>query len=281
MSMKELTSIDVTSFTVISTGVATLVALLLTIILDVVILLSIPNSAPILIFFSTTIVFGTMVCNIFLSFSEGYLYNLFSKKLKCISLDIDESGYIKKISPAGTALISAAITFSILVIVYFAFVLIIPSLLSTLASIFYYTGNQAMFTLFYTLIIMVSNPLTVLIGIIATTIIVLLLALIATYIYNLLANSDRGIIVNISKEEKYFAVDKIEYTNFAISIATIMLVINIISGIMSIIAGSPIFSTLVSILIGFVISLIEALIIAAFYNYLAPKIGKFRFELGE
>lgn len=281
MSMKELTSIDVTSFTVISTGVATLVALLLAIILDVVILLSIPNSAPILIFFSTTIVFGTMVCNIFLSFSEGYLYNLFSKKLKCISLDIDESGYIKKISPAGTALISAAITFSILVIVYFAFVLIIPSLLSTLASIFYYTGNQAMFTLFYTLIIMVSNPLTVLIGIIATTIIVLLLALIATYIYNLLANSDRGIIVNISKEEKYFAVDKIEYTNFAISIATIMLVINIISGIMSIIAGSPIFSTLVSILIGFVISLIEALIIAAFYNYLAPKIGKFRFELGE
>lgn len=281
MSMKELTSIDVTSFTVISTGVATLVALLLTIILDVVILLSIPNSASILIFFSTTIVFGTMVCNIFLSFSEGYLYNLFSKKLKCISLDIDESGYIKKISPAGTALISAAITFSILVIVYFAFVLIIPSLLSTLASIFYYTGNQAMFTLFYTLIIMVSNPLTVLIGIIATTIIVLLLALIATYIYNLLANSDRGIIVNISKEEKYFAVDKIEYTNFAISIATIMLVINIISGIMSIIAGSPIFSTLVSILIGFVISLIEALIIAAFYNYLAPKIGKFRFELGE
>ena len=281
MSMKEITSIDVTSFTVISTGVATLVALLLAIILDVVILLSIPNSAPILIFFSTTIVFGTMVCNIFLSFSEGYLYNLFSKKLKCISLDIDESGYIKKISPAGTALISAAITFSILVIVYFAFVLIIPSLLSTLASIFYYTGNQAMFTLFYTLIIMVSNPLTVLIGIIATTIIVLLLALIATYIYNLLANSDRGIIVNISKEEKYFAVDKIEYTNFAISIATIMLVINIISGIMSIIAGSPIFSTLVSILIGFVISLIEALIIAAFYNYLAPKIGKFRFELGE
>ena len=96
-----------------------------------------------------------------------------------------------------------------------------------------------------------------------------------------MANSDRGIIVNISKEEKYFAVDKIEYTNFAISIATIMLVINIISGIMSIIAGSPIFSTLVSILIGFVISLIEALIIAAFYNYLAPKIGKFRFELGE
>lgn len=281
MSMKELTSIDVTSFTVISTGVATLVALLLTIILDVVILLSIPNSASILIFFSTTIVFGTMVCNIFLSFSEGYLYNLFSKKLKCISLDIDESGYIKKISPAGTALISAAITFSILVIVYFAFVLIIPSLLSTLASIFYYTGNQAMFTLFYTLIIMVSNPLTVLIGIIATTIIVLLLALIATYIYNLLANSDRGIIVNISKEEKYFAVDKIEYTNFAISIATIMLVINIISGIMSIIAGNLIFSTLVSILIGFVISLIEALIIAAFYNYLAPKIGKFRFELGE
>ncbi len=281
MSMKELTSIDVTSFTVISTGVATLIALLLAIILDVVILLSVPNSASILIFFTTTIVFGTLVCNIFLSFSEGYLYNVFSKKLKCISLDIDESGYIKKISPAGTALISGAITFSILVIVYFAFVLIIPSLLSTIASIFYYTGNQAMFSLFYTLIIMVSNPLTVLIGIIAITIIVLLLALIATYIYNILANSDRGIIVNISKEEKYFAVDKIEYGNFAISIATIMLVINIIIGIMSIITGSQIFSTLISILIGFVVSLIEALIIAAFYNYLAPKIGKFRFELDE
>ena len=65
MSMKELTSIDITSFTVISTGVATLAALLLAIILDVVILISVPNSAPILIFLTTTIVFGTMVCNVF------------------------------------------------------------------------------------------------------------------------------------------------------------------------------------------------------------------------
>lgn len=279
MSMKELISVDVTSFTVISTGMATLFAIIFAAILAVAILITVPNSYSAIVFITTTIVFGTMVSSVFLYFSEGYLYNVLSKKIKCISLDIDESGYIKKISPTGTALIAGAITFLMLVILYFAFALILPLLLNSFISILMYAGQYLLAYMLYQYIFLLSSPMVVLLGIIAITIIVSLTTLISVFIYNLLADSERGIIVGLSKEDKYFVLEKIEYKNFAIAIATISLVLNLIVGLFQVFGGSPLFPTLIGIFIGFFASLIEALILAACYNFLAPRIGKLRFEL--
>lgn len=279
MSMKELISVDVTSFTVISTGIATLFALIFAILLAVAILLTVPNSFSVVVFITTTIVFGTMVSSVFLYFSEGYLYNVLSKRIRCISLDIDESGYIKKISPMGTALITGAIAFTMLVILYFAFALVLPLLLNSFISILMYAGQYIIAYMLYQYIFLLSSPMIVLIGIILITIITSLITVISVYIYNLLAGSERGIIVDLSKEDKYFVLDKIEYKNFAIAIATISLVLNLIIGVLQVISGSPLFSTLVSIFIGFFATFIEALILAACYNFLAPRIGKLRFEL--
>ena len=131
----------------------------------------------------------------------------------------------------------------------------------------------------YQYIFLLSSPMVVLLGIIAITVIVSLTTLISVFIYNLLAGSERGIIVGLSKEDKYSVLEKIEYKNFAIAIATISLVLNLIVGIFQVIGGSPIFATLMGIFIGFFASLIEALILAACYNFLAPRIGELRFEL--
>ena len=279
MSMKELKSIDVTSFTVISTGIVTLFALIFAILLGVAILVTVPNSFSAVVFITTTIVFGTMVSSVFLYFSEGYLYNVLSKRIKCISLDIDESGYIKKISPTGTALITGAIAFLMLVILYFAFALILPLLLNSFISILMYAGQYILAYMLYQYIFILSSPMVILIGIIVTAIVVSLVTLISAYIYNLLASSERGIIVGLSKEDKYFVLEKIEYKNFAIAIATIILVLNLIMGIFQVVTGSPVFTTLVGIFIRFFATLIAALILAACYNFLAPRIGELRFEL--
>ena len=118
-----------------------------------------------------------------------------------------------------------------------------------------------------------------LIGLIVLTIFVLIFTLLSVYIYNLLASSDRGIILKISKEDKYSTIDSVDYKSFAIAVATISLILNFIYGIILIIFGNPAFAILAGVLISFFISLIGAAIIALFYNFLASKIGKLNVEL--
>ena len=81
MAIKELKSIDLSSYTIISTGVATLISILIAIIIIVAFAVSVPNSMGVMIYIFPTIVFGTMIINIFVNFSTGYLYNVLSKRL--------------------------------------------------------------------------------------------------------------------------------------------------------------------------------------------------------
>ena len=82
MAIKELKSIDLSSYTIISTGVATLISIVIAIIIVGLFAVSVPNSFGVMIYIFPTIVFGTMISNIFVNFSTGYLYNVLSKKYR-------------------------------------------------------------------------------------------------------------------------------------------------------------------------------------------------------
>ena len=278
MSIKELKSIDISSYTIISTGITTLISILVSLIIVGVVGLIVPNSFGVMLYIIPTIVFSGIICNIFFCFSEAYLYNVLSKKLGCIKLDI-EGDYIKKVSPKETGLIAGCIVLVMVLVVYFALSLIIPLFLSSLISVLMYASQTAVAGLVYQAMIAVSNTSTIILGIVGFTIIVTVFVLLATYIYNILANSDRGITVKLEKIGEFTQLESIDPLNFGIAIATISLILNIVIGLIMIVSGSPAFSALSNMLGGFVGGFIEAILIAVFYNFLAPKLGKLKVEL--
>lgn len=278
MAVKELKSIDISSFTIISTGIAVLFAIIISILITISIGSLVPNSFATIAYLIPTIVFGTIISCIFTFFSVSYLYNVLSKRFNPIKLDIEEN-YIKKVSSKETGLIAGFIVLIMVLVVYFAFSLLVPMFLSSLITIMMYGSQMNAATLAYQLLFLTSDPTFVAVGIIGSVIIISVFILLATYIYNILADSDRGIIVELTKEDKLTQLESLTPVNFGIAIGAISLILNIIVGLILVISGTPIFSALVSILLSFVIAFLEAVLIAIFYNFLGPRIGKLKVEL--
>lgn len=278
MAEKKLKSVDIESYTIISTGINTLISIILSIILVGLFAATVPNSFGVMIYLIPTIIFGTIISNIFLRFTEGYLYNILSSKFGFIKVDI-EGDYIKKISTKETALIVGCISLIMILIIYLAFSLIIPLFISSLMTILMYGSQTAVAGLLYQLMFLISNPTYIAIGIIGSIVIVTVFTLLATYIYNILANSERGILVKLTTEGKFTQLESITPLSFAIAIGAICLILNIVVGIIMVLSGVPIFNALTSILMSFVTGFISSYILAIFYNFLAPRLGKLKVEL--
>lgn len=278
MATKELKSIDLSSYTIISTGVATLISILIAIIIIVAFAVSVPNSMGVMIYIFPTIVFGTMISNIFVNFSTGYLYNVLSKRLGFIKFNIEEDS-IKSISAKETGLLVGFITLIMILVIYLATSLILPLIISSFMTLLMYSAQTGIATAMYQTMMLISNPITIAIGIIGSVIIVSVFTLLGIYIYNILASSDREIVVKLSKENNLTQLDSITPLNFAIAMGAISLILNIILAAILVISGVPLFNALVDVLIGFVSAFITAMLIALSYNFLAPKLGKLKVEL--
>ena len=278
MAEKKLKSVDVESYTVISTGINALISIIVSIILVGLFAVAVPDSFGVMIYIIPTIIFGTIISNIFLGFTESYLYNLISSKFGFIKLDI-EGDYIKKISTKETALIVGCISLIMILVIYLAFSLIIPLFLSSFMTILMYGSQMAAAGALYQLMFLISNPIYIAAGIVGTVIIVTVFTLLATYIYNILADSERGILVKLTTEGEYTQLESVSPLNFSIALGAICLILNIVVGIIMIISGVEIFNALVNILMSFVSAFISSYILAVFYNFLAPKLGKLKVEL--
>ena len=278
MAIKELKSIDLSSYTIISTGVATLISIVIAIIIVGLFAVSVPNSFGVMIYIFPTIVFGTMISNIFVNFSTGYLYNVLSKRLGFIKFDIEEDS-IKSISAKETGLRVGFITLIMILVMYLATSLILPLILSSFMTLLMYSAQTGIATVMYQTMMLISNPMTIAVGILGSVIIVSVFTLLGVYIYNILASSNREILVKLSEKNNLTQLDSITPLNFAIAIGAISLILNIIIAAILVISSVPIFNALVDVLIGFVCAFIAAMLIALSYNFLAPKLGKLKVEL--
>ena len=278
MAIKELKSIDLSSYTIISTGVATLISIVIAIIIVGLFAVSVPNSFGVMIYIFPTIVFGTMISNIFVNFSTGYLYNVLSKRFGFINFDIEEDS-IKSISAKETGLLVGFITLIMILVMYLATSLILPLILSSFMTLLMYSAQTGIATVMYQTMMLISNPMTIAVGILGSVIIVSVFTLLGVYIYNILASSNREILVKLSEKNNLTQLDSITPLNFAIAIGAISLILNIIIAAILVISSVPIFNALVDVLIGFVCAFIAAMLIALSYNFLAPKLGKLKVEL--
>jgi hypothetical protein len=276
---KELRSIELSSFTTITTGIAVLFSIIAAIIFSIYFALIVPNGAGIIIYLIPTIIVGTFMCTIYNAFCEGLIYNLLAKKLKTIAVEIKDGKEIVKISTTETAMMFSIILTIQVILIYLVSVLILPLILTALMQTLMYSGQQAVAYSLYQLLIIISQPTTIGIFIFGTFIISFVFVLLGTYIYNILGKNGRGVILNLSNENGFTAIDSIDGLKFAIVAAIIGGVLNLILAIIMIISGMPMPTAVGNVLGGFVGGFIEAYLVAIFYNFLAPKLGKLKIEL--
>ena len=278
ISVKELQSINLSSYTIIFTAIGVLFSIIMSLILTLIMGILGPESLGIAIYIIPTIVVGTFMIGIYRYFSEGLFYNLLAKKLRNIKIALNE-GEIVKISPTETATILATIATIQAILLYLASVLIFPLLINTFIQTLLFSGQQFLAMELYQLLMIISQPITIIMFIFGTFVLTFISVLIGVYIYNILASKGRAVELELSEENGMTVIDSIDMMKFAIAVSIISGILNLIFGIIMLISGGNVITLISNVITGFVGGFIAAALLAIFYNYLAPKIGKLKIKL--
>ena len=280
MKIHEIKSIELGSFTTMTTAINIIFSIIATAVLSVLMFLLVPDSGSVIIYLIPTIIVGTFMFSIYSTFTCGMFYNLLSSKLKTICIAIDNDKLVK-ISTNETAIMTAIIATIQIILLYLVSVFILPIVLSSMMQTLMFTGQQAVAYSLYQLLIVISQPTTIIMIIFGIFIISFVFTLLGTYIYNFLAKSGRGFSLKLSKNGKLTQIDSFDKLSLAIAFAIISGILNIILAVIMIISGGNVFNALVGILSGFVGGFIELFLFALFYNYLTGKITGINFELND
>ena len=258
--VKILKSIDITSYTIMGTGIGVLFSVLFSIILLIAIGILNAQSIGVVAYIIPTIIVGTIMCSIYNRFAEGYLYNWLTKRMNPITFELNDEKEITKISTVPTALIA-------------------PIIISAIVQTLMFSGQTVMAFALYQVAAMIMQPSFIAMSIIGSFIITFVFTLIATYIYNLLGSKGKGIILDLSKDGDMTSLNSIDPVSLIIVLTVIRLIFNIILAIITLISGGNAYQALGNIVGGLINGVIGGGLLAIFYNFLATKLGKLKIEL--
>ena len=278
--IKTLKSIDITSYTIIGTGIEVLFSVLLSIILIIAIGILSSESIGVVAYIIPTIIVGTLMCSIYNRFAEGYLYNWLTKRMNPITFELKDGKEITKISSVPTALIVAIIS-TILTILFCAIaIFIVPLILSSIVQTLMFSGQGVMAYALYQAASIIMQPSIIAMAIIGSFIITFVFTLIGTYIYNFLGGKGRGVIVDLSENnDDMTSLNSIKPVSLIIVLTVISLIFHIILAIISLVSGGAASTALGNIVGGLITGVIGGGLLAIFYNFLATKLGKLKVEL--
>ena len=277
--LKELKSVDLASYTIISTAIAVLFSIIFSIVIVIAIGVSSPQAMGGVIFIIPTIIVGALMYTIYNAFCQGYLYNLLTQKLNSIKIAFRDDKEIVKVSTVETAIVISMIITIQVILVYLVSVFLFPLLLNSLIQTLMYSGQQLMAYSVYQFMMLLSQPFTIAMIIFGTFIISFVFVLLGCYIYNILASSGRGAIVNLSNKDGMTAIDSIDVLKLAIVFAVVGGVLNLILALITLVSGGNIMTLVINVIVGFVGAFVNGALMAIFYNFLAPKLGKLKLEL--
>ena len=279
MSIKEIKSIELESYTVITTSIGIVFSIIAAIALMIPISMSSPEGINIAIYILPTIVVGTLIYETYRNFFEGFIFNALSKRLKKIRFILNDESEIVQVSTTEPAIITSIILTIEIILLYLVLVMLLPILVTSFIQTLMFTGQQVLAYNLYQFLMILSQPTTILMIIFGTFIITFVFTLLATYIYNILAKSGRGIVVELSDENNLTVLESINTLKFAIAFAVVSGVLNIILAIIMIISGGQPTAALGNIIGGFISGFVLGALISIFYNVLSPKLGKLKLEL--
>ena len=275
--IKTLKSIDITSYTIIVTGIGVLFSILLSILLIIGIGIVSSESIGIVAYIIPTIIVGTLMCSIYHRFMEGYLYNLLTKKLNPITFELKDGKEITKISTVPTALIVAIISIIFTILIMAIGMFVIPLILSAIIQILMFSELTVLAYILYQVSMILMQPSIIAMIIIGSFIVTFVFTLIAIYIYNFIGSKGRGVIIDLSNNT---TLNSIEPVSLIIALTAISLIFNIILlAIITLISGGDTTQALINIISGLIIGVIGGGLISIFYNLLAPKLGELKVEL--
>ena len=278
-SIKEIKSIELASYTVITTSIGIVFSIIAAIALMIPISMSSPEGINIAIYILPTIVVGTLIYETYRNFFEGFIFNALSKRLKKIRFVLNDESEIVQVSTTEPAIITSIILTIEIILLYLVLVMLLPILVTSFIQTLMFTGQQVLAYNLYQFLMILSQPTTILMIIFGTFIITFVFTLLATYIYNILAKSGRGIVVELSDENNLTVLESINTLKFAIAFAVVSGVLNIILAIIMIISGGQPTAALGNIIGGFISGFVLGALISIFYNVLSPKLGKLKLEL--
>lgn len=279
MSIKEIKSIELASYTVITTSIGIVFSIIAAIALMIPISMSSPEGINIAIYILPTIVVGTLIYETYRNFFEGFIFNALSKRLKKIRFVLNDESEIVQVSTTEPAIITSIILTIEIILLYLVLVMLLPILVTSFIQTLMFTGQQVLAYNLYQFLMILSQPTTILMIIFGTFIITFVFTLLATYIYNILAKSGRGIVVELSDENNLTVLESINTLKFAIAFAVVSGVLNIILAIIMMISGGQPTAALGNIIGGFISGFVLGALISIFYNILSPKLGKLKLEL--
>lgn len=278
-NVKDLKSIELSSFTTMITGISVLFSIISAVLISIVIAATNPAGLGIIIYLIPTIIIGAFMYGIYNSFSEGLFYNLLARKLRTIAVEIKDGKEISKISTTETATMVSIILTIQIILIYLVSLMVLPILLTSMVQTLIYAGQSSFAYSIYQFLILINQPTTIGIVIFGTFIITFVFVLLGTYIYNILANSGREIVLNLSQENGLTSIDSVNPLKLGIAFAIVCGILSLITGIISVISGSPITTLIGNVIGGFIGGFIEFYLMGLFYNFLAPKLGKIKIEL--
>ena len=268
--VKILKSIDITSYTIMGTGIGVLFSVLFSIILLIAIGILNAQSIGVVAYIIPTIIVGTIMCSIYNRFAEGYLYNWLTKRMNPITFELNDEKEITKISTITTILVILLCAITIF---------IAPIIISAIVQTLMFSGQTVMAFALYQVAAMIMQPSFIAMSIIGSFIITFVFTLIATYIYNLLGSKGKGIILDLSKDCDMTSLNCIDPVSLIIVLTVISLIFNIILAIITLISGGNAYQALGNIVGGLINGVIGGGLLAIFYNFLATKLGKLKIEL--
>lgn len=278
-NMKEIKSIELSSFTLSMTGIAVIFSLIFSIAITIGMTLIQFSAITIAIYLIPTIVVCTLMYSIYNTFMAGFLYNTLGKKLNVIKFELNKEQEIVKISTTETAIMISIITAIQAILIYLASMLLVPLFLNSIIQTLLFSGQQILAFTIYQFAAIITQPTIIAILLFGTFIMTFIFVLIGCFIYNALAKRGRGVKVDLSKENEYTAIESIDALKFAIAFGLIAGIINLILVIISLITGGSIISAIINIVGGFISGIVEGALFAIFYNFLAPRLGKIKLEL--
>ena len=279
VNLKELKSIDLASYTIITTAIAVLFSIISSIILVVGIGITSPQAIGGVIYIISTIIVGTLMYTVYNSFCQGFLYNFLTKKINTIKIAFKDDKEIVKVSPTETSIVISMIITIQVILLYLVSVFLFPLFVNSIIQTLMYSGQQLLAYSLYQFLILLSQPTTVAMIIFGTFIITFVFVLLGCYIYNILASTGRGAIVTLSSQDNMTAIDSVDVLKLAIVFAVVGGVLNLILALITLISGGNIMFSIGNIIGGFIGAFIEGALLAIFYNFLAPKLGKLKLEL--
>ena len=251
-SFKELKSIDLASYTIISTAIAVLFSILSSIILVVGIGITSPQAIGGVIYIISTLIIGTLMYTVYNAFCQGFLYNFLTKKINTIKIAFKDDKEIVKVSPTETSIIVSMIITIQVILLYLVSVFLFPLLLNSIIQTLMYSGQQLLAYSLYQFLMLLSQPTIIAMIIFGTFIITFVFVLLGCYIYNILANTGRGAVVTLSNQDNMTVIDSVDVLKLAIVFAVVGGILNLILALITLISGGDILTSLGNIIGGFV-----------------------------